>query len=65
MFGRTILTHFNKVGINRGAQYSYCSALPGRGFNKKHKVQYLYFEVQNNMGYFMIYKGLCLFLMLK
>lgn len=57
MFGVAVLTHFNKVGIKRGAHlgYSYCSALLGQGFNKKHKVNYLYFKVWNNMDCFTIY----------
>lgn len=44
MFSRTVLTHFNKVDTNRGEHlgYSYCSAWLGHGFNKKHKVKYIY-----------------------
>lgn len=53
VFDRTAFTHFNKGGINRGVHqgYSYCSALLGHGFNKKHKVQVLYFKTWNKVDY--------------
>lgn len=47
MFDRTVSTHFNKVGISRGAHlgYSWWLALLGHGFNIKYKVQYFYFRM--------------------
>lgn len=64
MFDRTVSTHFNKVGISRGAHlgYSWWLALLGHGFNIKYKVQYFYFRMVVDLVDFSLFGVLYVFL---